>query len=238
MSRSPQTHYSTRRSPLSVEDAGPSCFPHHRSSRDTHGLASEPRQWAPSKRKFWIHESPSPSSSQDGKSSNSSGGKSAGSETPEERRVRTVSPYGSFFADEMESDTPAENNRSFRQEHDNNNNTRGVPLPTRKIPSRNSQVQMAPVLFTFTSAVPARPNGPDHRCHDDNMTEIPFSALSLAENSRRSQPPLSWRQGYPDHCNHPQWGSSSQYDPPQVTAAVPRDKRQMDVRDGSRRRQR
>ena len=238
MSRSPQMHYSTRRSPLSIEDAGLSRFPHHRSSRDTHGLASEPRQWPPSNRKFWIHESPSRSSSQDGKSSNSSGGKSAGSETPEERRVRTVSPYGSFFAEEMESDTPAENDHSFRQGDENNNNTRGagVPLPTRKVRSRNSQAQMAPVLFTFTSAVPARQDGPDH-CHD-NMTEIPFSALSLAENSRRSQPPLSWRQGYPDHCNHPQSGSSSWYDPPQVATAVPRDKRQTDVRDGSRRRQR
>ncbi|KAN0125945.1 hypothetical protein V8E52_001152 [Russula decolorans] len=262
MSRSPLTHYSTRRSPLpiprsstSVENAGPSRFSQNRTSRDTHrGLEPERRQWPPSNRRFWIHESPSPSSSsQDGKSSNSSsGGKSAGSETREERRVRTVSPYGSFFAEEMESDTPTENNGSFRQgdrqEHDNNN-TSGVFLPTRKVPSsRNwasSQAQMAPVFFatstgypTFTSAVPALP-GPDHYHYHDaassNMTEIPFSALALAENSRRSQPPLSWRQGYPDHPNHPQWGSNSQYDPPpQVATAVPRDKRQTDARDGSR----
>jgi hypothetical protein len=253
MSRSPLTHYNTRRSPLpiprsstSVENAGPSRFSHHRTSRDTHrGLEPERRQWPPSNRKFLIYESPS--SSQDGKSSSSSsGGKSAGSETQEERRVRTVSPYGSFFAEEMESDTHAENNRSFRQgdgqEHVNNN-TSGVFLPTRRVPSRNwthSQAQMAPVFFTtgyptFTSAVPALP-GPDHY-HDatNNMTEIPFSALSLAENSRRSQPPLSWRQGYPDHPNHPQWGSNSQYDPPQMATAVPRDKRQTDAREGSRR---
>jgi len=252
MSRSPLTHYSTRRSPLpiprsgtsvSVENAGPSRFPHHRTSRDTHRGLEQPerRQWP---RKFWVYESPSSSSSQDGSKSNSSnssgGGKSAGSETPQERRVRTVSPYGSFFAEEMESDTPAENGvRSFRQgdrqEHENDN-TSGVFL-TRKVPSRNwtsSQAQMAPVFFT--SAVPALP-GPDHY-HDassNNITEIPFSALSLAENSRRSQPPLSWRQGHPDHPNHPQWGSNSQYDPPQVATAVTRDKRQTDARDGSRR---
>jgi hypothetical protein len=256
MSRSPLTHYSTRRSPLPiprsgtyVENAGPSRFSQNRTSRDTthRGLEPERRQWPPSSRKFWIYESPSPSSSsQDGKSSSSSsGGKSAGSETQEERRVRTVSPYGTFFAEEMESDTPMEN-RSFRhgREHDNNN-TSGAFLPTRKVPSRNwtssAQAQMAPVFFTtgyptFTSAVPARP-APDHH-HDatrNNMTEIPFSALSLAENSRRSQPPLSWRQGYPDHPNHPQWGSDSQYDPPQVATAVTRDKRQTDARDGSRR---
>jgi hypothetical protein len=263
MSRSPLTHYSTRRSPLpiprsgtSVENAGPSHFPHHRTPRNTHrhgGLEPERRQWPPSARKFWLYESPSPSSSsQDGKSNSSSGnsgGKSAtGSETQEERRVRTVSPYGSFFAEEMESDTPAENNnRSFRQgdgqERQHDNNSSGVFLPTRKVPSRNwtsSQAPMAaaPVFFatgypTFTSAVPV----PDHY-HDassHNMTEIPLSALSLAENSRRSQPPLSWRRGYPDHNNHPQWGGNSQYDPPLMETAVPRDKRQTDARDGSRR---
>lgn len=253
MSRSPLTHYSPRRSPslpiphsvTSVENAGSSHFPRHRTSRDTHhGLEPGRRQWPPSNRKFWVYESPSPGSSQDGKSSNSSGGKSAGSETMEERCVRTVSPYGSFFAEEMESDTRVENrsnnNRSFRQrEHDNK--TSGVFIPNRKGPSRNwtstAQAQMAPAFFTTgystftnTSAVPmpALP-GPDH-----HMTEMPFSALSLAENSRRSQPPLSWRQGHPDHYNHPQWSCNSQYDPPQVATAVPRDERQTDARDGSR----
>lgn len=256
MSRSPLTHYGTRRSPLpvprsgtgtSVENAGPYRFSHHRTSRDTHhGLEPECRQWPPNSRKFWIYESPSSSSSQDGKSSSSSGG--SNSETTEERRVRTVSPYGSFFAEEMESDTPTENNRSFRQgdrQERDNNDTSGV-FPTRKVSLRNwarSQAQMPPVFFstgypTFTSAVPALPEDPDyyHDAASNNMTEIPFTALSLAENSRRSQPPLSWRQGYyPDHPNHPQWGSNSQYDPPQVATAVTRDKRQTDARDGSRR---
>jgi hypothetical protein len=255
MSRSPLTHYSTRRSPLpipssgtlvSVENGGPSRFPHHRTPRDTYrGLEPERRQWPPSNRKFWIHESPSPSSSQDGRSSggsNSSGGKSTVSETTEERRARTVSPYGSFFAEEMESDTPTGNcsfRQGDRQEH-MHDNTNGVFLPA----SRNwtsSQAQTAPVFFTtgypsITGAVPALPD-PDHY-HDASsniMTEIPFSALSLAENSRRSQPPLSWRQGYPDHPNLPQWGTNSQYDPPPVTTAVTRDKRQTNARDGSRR---
>src|SRR6266852_1607737 len=145
----------------------------------------------------------------------------------------------------MESYIPADNgsndNRPFR--HDNSTN--GVFLPTRKVPSKTSsgQAQMAPVFFTtgyptFTSscAVPALPR-PDHYTRaSNNMTEIPFSTLSLAENSRRSQPPLSWRQGHPDHPNHPQSGWNSQYDSPQVaTAAVPRDKQQTDARNGSRR---
>lgn len=264
MSRSPLTHQSTRRSPsLSiprsrsgtfVDNAGsPHCFPHHRTSRGTHrGLGSDGRQWPsrPSNRKFWIYESSSPGSSQDGKSSSSSGGKSVGSETTEERRVRTGSPYGSFFAEEMESDTPAEKlknnmNRSFRQGDDDN--TSGVFLPTRKVPSRNwaptsAQAQIPPVFFTTTGyrAVPAlQQQGPDqyhyHEASSNNMTEMPVSALFLAENSRRSHPPLSWRQGFPDHSNHPQLGCSSQYDPHQVAAAVPCDKRQTDARDGSTR---
>ena len=240
MSRSP---YSTRRSPslpiprsgTSVENASPSLFPHHRTP--PRGLEPERKQWPPSNRKFWVYESPSPGSSQDGKSTSSSGGKSARSETTEERRVRTVSPYGSFFAEEMESDTPAENrskNHSFRQGDEQEDGNGGVP--TRKMPPKNwassAQAPMAPVFFTtgyptFTSAVPALP-GSDH-----DMTEMPFCALSLAENSRRSQPPLSWRQGYPK--NHPQSGRNSQYVPPHVATAVPRDKRQTDARNGSKR---
>jgi hypothetical protein len=280
MSRSPLTHYNTRRSPLpfptSVENANPSRL----IPRNTHrhrDLPEQPerRQWPPSNRNFYLYDSPS-SSSQDGKSSSGSSnstsggtGKSAnGSETQEERRVRTVSPYGSFFAEEMESDTPAENNvGSFRQgdghgqEQHDNNSLNGVFFPTRKVLSKNwttrSQAQMqmqmqmaaaAPVFFatgypTFASAVPVPDPDPDPgRYHDassnNNMTEIPLSTLSLAENSRRSQPPLSWRQGYPDHPHRLQWDSNSQYDPHQVGTALPRDKRQTDARDardGSRR---
>ena len=249
-SRSIQTHHT--RSPLpiprtgtSVENAGLSRRFSHQAPRGTHlGLAPERRQWPPSNRKFWIYESTSPSSSQDGKSSSSSGDKSTRSETAEERRVRTVSPYGSFFAEEMESDTPAEK-RPFRQrdEQEHSSTSGGVFLPTRKVPSRwtstSSQAQMAPVYFTtgyptYTSAVPTA--APDHNATAGSMTEMPFTALSLAENSRRSQPPLSWRKGYPDHPNHLRWSINSQGDPHQVTtAAVPRDKRQTNARDGSRR---
>jgi hypothetical protein len=152
-----------------------------------------------------------------------------------------VSPYGSFFAEEMESDTPAEN-RSFRQ-GDRQGHDDGVFLPTRKVPSRNwarssAQAQMAPVFFTtgyptFTSAVPALQQGPGPS--SNNMTEMPVSALLLAENSRRSHPPLSWRQGFPDHPNHPQLGCSSQYDPHQVATVITCDERQTDARNGSTR---
>jgi hypothetical protein len=172
---SPQTHntlspFPFPRSVIS-EVAGPSQFP-HQTSRDTHrGLAPERKQWP---RKFWIYESP-PSSSQNSKSNTSSGSKSTstGSETPEERRVRTASPYGAFFAEEMEIDTPAES-RPFRPGDGQEEDTSGTITP-----------------------------------------------LSLAENSRRSQPPLSWRQGHLDHRND----RNSQYDP-QVATAVSCDTRQ------------
>jgi hypothetical protein len=252
-SRSVQTHHTQSPLPIprtgtSVQNAGSSRRFSHQAPRGTHlGLAPERRQWPPSNCKFWIYESTSPSSSQDGKSSSSSGDKSAGSETAEERRVRTVSPYGSFFAEEMESDTPVEK-RPFRQrdEQEHSSTSDGVFLPTRKVPSRSrwtstsSQAQMAPVYFptgypTYTGAVPTAPDH-DATSTAGSMTEMPFTALSLAENSRRSQPPLSWRQGYPDHPNHLRWCSNSQWDPHQVTAAaVPRDRRQTNARDGSRR---
>lgn len=226
---SPQTH--NTRSPLPLPrngisaDAGPSQFP-RQTSRDTRrSLVPEREQWPPRDRKFWIHESPS-SSSQDGKSNSSSGGKSpsVGSERPEERRDRTVSPYGSFFAEEMEFDTPAES-RSSRQ---GDRQEEGTFLPTRrtlppKWTTRSPQAQMAPVVFmtgypAHTSAAPA----PDHDA--SRMTEMmPFSPLSLAENSRRSQPPLSWRQGFLDH---PDPMNSQRDPPPQVATAVPCDKRQ------------
>ena len=234
---SPQAH--NTRSPLpfprngTSANAGPSQFP-RQTSRDTHrSLAPERGQWPPRDRKFWIYESP-PSSSQDGKSNSSSGGKSAstaGSERPDERRVRTVSPYGSFFAEEMEFDTPAES-RSSRQ-GDRQEHSSGEPLPTRTVPPKwTSQAQMAPVFFTtghptYTSAAPA----PEHDAGGSRrmmMTEMPFSPSSLAENSRRSQPPLSWRQGFLDHPDGPRWDMNSQCDPPPqvATAALPRDKRQ------------
>src|SRR5712691_2504598 len=84
-----------------------------RSPKDTNHasgpLAHEQGEWSRSRHKFWIYESPPSSSSQDGRSNASSGGNSAGSEGSEERRAcRTVSPYGSFFAEEMEFDTPTE----------------------------------------------------------------------------------------------------------------------------------
>jgi hypothetical protein len=181
---SPKTHntlspFPFPRSVIS-EVEGPSRFPHQTSPDTRRGLAPERR---PSDRKFWIYESP-PSSSQDSKSNASSGGKSTGSEGPEERRVRTVSPYGSFFVEEMELDTSEESRRSFRQ--GDGQKHAGEVFST----WTSSQAQMAPVPFTYSTAVPAP---------DNDATGI--TPLSLAENSRRSQPPLSWRQGYLDHPN-------------------------------------
>jgi hypothetical protein len=195
---SPQTHntlslFPFPRSVIS-EVAGPYRFP-HRTSRDTHrGLAPERR---PSDRKFYLYESPS-SSSQDSKSNSS---KSTGSEGPEERRRdRMVSPYGSFFAEEMEFDTPAESRGPFRQ-GDGQEQPGGAFLPATWTSSQ------APVP-SLSGMMPA----PDH-----DATGIMITPLSLAENSRQSQPPLSWRrQGYLDQDRH------SQCDP-QVARAIPCD---------------
>lgn len=238
---SPKPHNTPSPLPFPRNDtsviSGPSQFP-HQTSRDPHrnlapSLAPERRQWPPRDRKFWIYESPPSSSSQDGKSNTSSSGKSTGSESPEERRVRAASPYGSFFAEEMEFDTPSESH-SLRQGGGQDHSS-GV-FQTRKTPSKGTrtslQAQMAPVFVvtgypTFASAVPAAPDHDATRMRGMPF-QVPFSPLSLAENSRRSLPPLSWRQGHLDHPDDRRWDGSSQCDPPpQVATAVPCDKRQI-----------
>jgi hypothetical protein len=248
---SPQTH--TTLSPLPLahnatavigKEESSSQYP-RRSSRDTYrGVAPEHRQWSRSRHKFWIYESPPSSSSQDGRSNTSSGGNSTRSEGSEERLVRTVSPYGSFFAEEMEFDPPGESRSFYRGDRRENatvsTDMTGTFYPTPKPPSswRSSQTQMAPVLFA--KAYPttyARPPGaviaPEYKAA--GAARVPFSPSFLAENSRQSQPPISWRDSetYVDGPHSPRW-HTSQCDPPQVAAALPsgrplpgRDERQM-----------
>ncbi|KAI0295756.1 hypothetical protein BC826DRAFT_1007467 [Russula brevipes] len=198
--------------------------------RDTHrDTAPERRQWARSGRMFWIYDPSSSSSSQDGRSNASSGGNSTRSETSEERRARVVSPYGSFFVEEMEFDAPAESDSSRRREGHTTeaagSDTRRVLHPLRNLPSRSQATMMAPLLFGM--GPPAAHSGypgtvPPQPVHDaaTRVAEIPLSPLSLAENSRRSQPPVSWRQGHVDHPNGSRW-RSPQFHPGQVAAASP-----------------
>jgi len=222
------------RSPTAIigEEATSSQCP-RRGPKDTyHGPpAHEHREWSRSRHKFWIYESPPSSSSQDGRSNASSGGHSTGSEGSEERRVRTVSPYGSFFAEEMEFDAPTESLSFYGGDRRENatvyTDMNGVFHPTRMLPSTrswtSSQTQVAPepVLFVTGSEYPtyARPPpGPAPVPNPDaaGTVRVPLSHSSLAENSLRSQPPMSWRQGYHlERSNSPRW-QSSRYDPPQA----------------------
>jgi hypothetical protein len=236
---SPQTH--TALSPLPLarnatavigKEEGSSQCP-RRSSRDTYrGVAPEHRQWSRSRQKFWIYESPPSNSSQDGRSNTSSGGNSTRSEGPEERLVRTVSPYGSFFAEEMEFDPPGESRSFYRGDRWENatasTDMTGTFYPTPKPPSswRSSQAQMTPALFAKGYPTTyARPPGaviaPDHKAA--GAVRVPFSPSFLAENSRQSQPPISWRDSRETYVNgphSPRW-HTSQCDPPQVAEALP-----------------
>ena len=226
------------RSPNAIisEEAIPSQCP-RRIPRDTyHGPPThEQREWSRSRHMFWVYESPSSSSSQDGRSNTSSGGNSTGSEGSEERRVQTVSPYGSFFAEEMEFDPPTESLSFYGGDRQENatvyTDMNGVFHPTRMLPSTRSwtssqtQVAPGPALFVTGSEYPtyARPDPPPGLVPASNhyatgTPRAPLSHSSLAENSRRSQPPASWRQGYHhEHSNSPRW-QSSRYDPPQAHA--------------------
>ncbi|KAI9463012.1 hypothetical protein F5148DRAFT_1313520 [Russula earlei] len=211
----------------------------------TSPLASSPperRQWPRREHKFWIHDSPPSNTSQDG-TSTSSGGHSTGSEGPEERRVRTVSPYGSFFADEMEFDPPPES-RSFSfyrgdgQEQEHITASRLSEIGGAIRPTRARELQfppggcptearalgpvvapVAPVLFvsghhtTYARSYTAVA-APDREAIA-GVSETSFSRSWLAENSRQSQPPISWRQGYLDSCS-----PGPRYDPPQLVATA------------------
>lgn len=237
-------HPTISRSPTAViigEEATSSQCP-RRSPKDTYHASGPPAheqgEWSRSRHKFWIYESPPSSSSQDGRSNASSRGNSTGSEESEERRARTVSPYGSFFAEEMEFDAPTEVLSFYGRNGQENAavyaDMNGVFHPTRSWTTRSSQTQVAPspglVHFVTGSEYPtyARPpRGPvPAPIHDATGTarRVPLSQSALAENSRRSQPPTSWRQGYHlDRSNSPHW-QSSRWDPPQaqlVTASSP-----------------
>lgn len=231
---SPQKH--TALSPLTLdrnatavigEEARSSQYP-CRSPEDIYrGPAPEHRQWQRTRHKFWIYESPPSSTSQDGKSNASSGGNSIGRGGSEERRARTVSPYGSFFVEEMEFDIPAESGSLFpgdRQESANVFTDMGRAFrPTQKPPSSwmSSHTQVAPVLLVTGYPTHSRPLGSVPTSHHNapGATRVPLLPSYLEENSRRSQPPDSWRAGYLDRTCNPHW-QNSQRDPP-ATASPP-----------------
>jgi len=173
------------------EDAHSSQFPRG-TFRDTHRDAApeQRRQWARSGRMFWIYDPSSSSSSQDGRSNASSGGNSTRSETSEGRRARVVSPYGSFFVEEMEFDAPAESDSSRWEGHTPEaigSDTRRVLHPLRNLPSRSQATMMASLLFGMgPPAAHSRHHPgtvPQQPVHDaaTRVAEIPLSPLSLAE---------------------------------------------------------
>jgi hypothetical protein len=192
------------------------------------GPAPEHRQWQRTRHKFWIYESPPSSTSQDGKSNASSEGNPTGSEGSEERRARTVSPYGSFFVEEMEFDIPTESGSSLpgdRQESANVFTDMGRAFrPTQKPPSTwmRSQAQVAPVLFVTGYPTRSRPLGavPTPHHNAPGAMRVPLFPSYIDENSRRSQPPDSWRAGYLDRTCSPH-RQNSQRDPPQAATALP-----------------
>jgi hypothetical protein len=185
----------------------------------------EHRRWQRSRHKFWIYESPPSSSSQDGRSNASSGGNSTGSEGSEERRARTVSPYGSFFVEEMEFDIPAESGSSFPGDRQENANVfTDMGRAFRPTPSSwtSSQAQVAPVLLVAGYPTHSRPLGAAPTLHHNapGARRVPLLQSYLAENSRRSQPPDSWRAGYLDRTYSPHW-QNSRRDPRQAATALP-----------------
>ena len=212
------------------EEASSSQYPRRSPMDIYYGPAPEQRPWPRSRPRFWIYESSPSSSSQDGRSNTSSGGNSTGSEGPEERRARTVSPYGSFFAEEMEFGTPAESGSPCLGDIQENvavltDMSRAFrPTPTPRPPSgwTSSQAQVAPVLFVSGHPTHSRPFGtiPTQDQNAPGAMRVPLLQSYLAENSRRSDPPISWRQACLDSTYSPHW-QNSQRAPPQAGTALP-----------------
>ena len=200
---SSQTHVNTSPIPIprnaiatSIEETSSPQFPHGVSLNARLGLAPQQRQWPQNYPKFWIHDSSSSSGS-----SNTSG-TSRGSD---ERRVRTVSPYGSFFAEEMEFDV-VESGSSLQEDVQQRStivftDPGGTPYrkPIRRWEgTHRMQSTMGPgpsmTGYPANARPPATPTAPGNESRAAGMS---LSPLSLAINSRHTPPPVSWRQEYP-----------------------------------------
>ncbi|KAH9975338.1 hypothetical protein BGW80DRAFT_1296512 [Lactifluus volemus] len=210
-----QTHLNTSPIPIprnaiatSIEETGPPQFPHGVSLNAHPGLASQRRQWPRNYHKFWIHDSSSSSGSSN--TSSNSKGHSARSKRSDERRVRTVSPYGSFFAEEMELDVRRTivftdpGGIPYRKPLERWERTHRVQSPMGPGPSITG--------YPANTRPPATLSAPGN---EFRAAEMSLSPLSLAINSRHTPPPVSWGQEYPV-CP-----SSPQCDPSGITMAVP-----------------
>jgi hypothetical protein len=217
---------------VTSEVASSSQYPRMSPNDIYRGPAPEHRQWPRNRHKFWIYGSPSSGSSQDGSSSTSSGGNSTGSEGPEVKRAQTVSPYGSFFAEEMEFDTPTESRSSYPGDRQENatvfTDMSRAFHPTQDPPSArgwtSSQAQVAPIFFVpgYPTHTGSRPFGavPTQDRNEPGPMRVPLLQSYLAENSRLSRPPDSWRAEFLDRTYSPHW-QNTQRDSPQAATTLP-----------------
>jgi hypothetical protein len=203
-----QTHVNTSPIPIprnaiasTIDETDPPQFPHGVPLNAPLGLAHQQRQWPRNYPKFWIHDSSSSSGSSN--TSSTSRGHSVKSERSDERRVRTVSPYGSFFAEEMEIDV-VDSSSSFQQRSTIVfADPGGIPYRKRWEGTHRMQSPVGPGPSSTGYPANARPSvsapGNEFRA-----AEMSLSPLSLAINSRHTPPPVSWRQEYPVRPSSPQ----------------------------------
>lgn len=202
------------------------------SSRFPRGARTRPvniparRLWSHGRPKFYIHDSSG--SSQGGSSTKSSGGNSTTSEGREGQHAHTESPYGSFFVEDMEVDSPVDSHSPSR----GGGWTRGTTTDLNRViyrssvrrppPSQNGvyrrQSPMAPGLeatdpthFGMPGALPA----PGRNAPKEGE-ETP-STLATSTHRSRSNQPTSWNREYRNRPNSPH---NSQARPPRVVAGT------------------
>jgi len=191
------------------EGLGSSQFPRRAYVRPVN--IPERRLWSHDRPKFYIPDSSG--SSQSGSSTKSSGGGSTTSEGREGQRVHTVSPYGSFFVEDMEIDSPVDRSRGggwtrgttadMNRIIYHTSSARRPPSNQNGLSRQQSPVRVAPSLFETTEPtyfgmpgalpVPSR-NVP-------NEGEGTPSTLVASTHRAQSNQPTSWNREYRNHSN-------------------------------------
>ena len=200
----------------------------------------ERRIWSSVRPKFHIRDSSG--SSQGGSSTKSSGG---GGSTTSEGRVHTVSPYGSFFVEDMEIDGPAGGGHShgrggggwtrdttvadLNRAIYHQTSARRPPPPSSQNDRHRSPIRVvAPGgLFetttdpTYSGIMPGALPVPAPPSRDIPWEVEGTSSTLVATSAHRSKsnPPISWNREYRNHSNSRH--KSQAYSPRVVTGTAP-----------------
>jgi hypothetical protein len=185
----------------------------------------ERRLWSHGRPMFYMHDSSG--SSQGGSSTKGSGSGSTTSEGREGRRVHTVSPYGSFFVEDMEINSPADSSQGGGRTRGTTADLnrviyqtsarRSPPWSQNNIYRQRSPIRVAPTgLFETTEptyfGMPGALPAPSRNVTMEGEG-TPSTLTTSTHRSQSNQPISSWNREYRNHSNSPH---NSRARPPRV----------------------